>query len=98
MYQLWRYRLTPTNGKSMAYYINYYFRELEVEGNFVSGFFDSPDSKASCNFLYDLQTEEYEIWNCSKPKNELLPIPFYWLNKRIKENGYLRKIESKISY
>ena len=82
----------------MAIYINYYFRELEVEGTMVSGIFDSPDVQASCNFLYDLETREYEIWNCSKSEDELLPLPFHWLNRKLEENGYLRSCESKISY
>lgn len=82
----------------MALYINFYFRELEVSDNIVKGIFDSPDSQALCNFQYNLKTEEYEIWNCSKPKEELLPIPFYWLNKKLEENGLLRRCESKISY
>lgn len=82
----------------MTIHINYYFRELEVAGNIVYGIFDSPDSKVSCNFLYDLETREYEIWNCTKTEDELLPIPFHWLNKKLKERGYLRSNESKISY
>lgn len=82
----------------MALYINFYFRELEVDGDKVSGFFDSPDVESSCNFIYDLKTKEYDIWNCSKPEDELVPLPFYWLDMKLEENGYLRNRESKISY
>lgn len=82
----------------MALYINYYFRDLEVSGDIVNGIFDSPDSQSLCDFRYNLKTGEYEIWNCSKPKDKLLPIPFYWLNKKLEENGVLRTCESKISY
>ncbi|MCQ2561031.1 MAG: hypothetical protein MJ186_03190 [Clostridia bacterium] len=82
----------------MAVYLNFYFRELEVDGTMVQGIFDSPEDQASCNFLYDLETRDYEIWNCSKPEDELLPLPFNWLNIKFKENGCLRKNEGKISY
>ena len=82
----------------MALYINYYFRELVVDGDKVYGLFDSPDSQASCNFIYDLKTKEYEIWNCSKPEDELVPLPFHWLDMKLEENGYLRSCECKISY
>lgn len=82
----------------MALYINYYFKELKLEGTMVQGIFDAPDSEAYCNFRYDLETRKYEIWNCNKSEDELLPLPFYWLNMKFEENGYLRSCESKISY
>lgn len=78
-------------------YINYYFRELKMNGNVVSGIFDAPDSEVNCKFRYNIETHQFEIWDYNKPKEEILPIPFYWLNMKLEENGVLENTEYKIS-
>lgn len=82
----------------MALYINFYFRNLIQNENVVEGIFDAPDSEAFCRFRYDLNTQKYEIWDNNKPEEDLLPIPFWWLEKKINENGKLKESECKISY
>lgn len=50
-------------------------------------------------FLYDRKAQDLiDIWNNSKPVDEILPIPIWWLGRRLEENGELRKNEIKISY
>lgn len=34
----------------MQVYINFYFRELEMDGDVVFGIFDAPDSDVICRF------------------------------------------------
>lgn len=82
----------------MNVYINFYFRELEMNENIVEGIFDSPDNDVKCRFRYNIETKEYDILESNRPEKEIIPIPFYWLNIKLKENGLLNKIESKISY
>lgn len=82
----------------MKVYINFYFRELEMYGDVVFGIFDAPDSDVNCRFRYNMETQEYHIWDSNRPEEEIIPIPFYWLDKKLKENGVLKNTESKISY
>lgn len=85
--------------KMGSYYINFYFKNIEYDEGFYGGEFSSPDSDVHCEFLYDRATKEFiDIWNNSKPVDEILPIPIWWLDKKLEENGELRKNESKISY
>ena len=42
--------------------------------------------------------EIIEIWNNSKPIEDTLPLPIWWLDKKLNENGILQKNECKISY
>lgn len=82
----------------MKVYINFYFKNLMQDGDCVTGKFESPDVDVYCDFVYNISTKEYEISNHSMPKEEILPLPFYWLDKKLKEHGVLRQNESKISY
>lgn len=83
----------------MGYYINFYFKYIEYDNGFYGGIFSSPDSEVYCEFLYDREKEEFvDIWNNSKPVEDILPIPIWWLDKKLEENGKLNKNESKISY
>ena len=82
-----------------GFYINFYFKNLEYDESFYGGVFSSPDSDVYCEFLYDRATGEFiDIWNNSKPIEEVLPIPIGWLDRRLEQNGKLNKNESKISY
>lgn len=82
----------------MAYYINFYFKELEYTEDFYTGIFSAPDYDVYCEFLYDRKNDTIDIWNNNKPVDEILPIPVYWLDRRLEENGILRENENKISY
>ena len=82
----------------MSAYINYYFKNLKLNGDGVTGRFESPDLDVYCDFAYNISTKEYEISNPSMPAEKIIPIPFYWLDMKLSENGTLRENESKISY
>ena len=82
----------------MKAYINFYFKNIVQDGDWVVGKFESPDSAVFCDFRYNLFTKEYEISNPSMPKEDILPLPFYWLDMKLEENGVLKENESKISY
>lgn len=80
-------------------YINFYFKNIEYDDGFYGGVFSSPDSDVYYEFLYDREKKEFvEIWNNSKPVEEILPIPIWWLDKKLDENGKLNINECKISY
>ena len=79
-------------------YINFCFRELEMDGDAVFGIFDAPDLDVNCRFQYNIATHVYHLWNSNKPEEEIVPIPFYWLDMKLEENGVLMKTERKISY
>ena len=82
----------------MKVYINFYFKNIVQDGDLVTGKFEAPDVDVYCDFAYNTSTKEYEISNNNLPKEEILPLPFYWLNIKLSENGFLRQNESKISY
>lgn len=82
----------------MIVYINFYFKNIIQDGDLVIGKFESPDVDVYCDFVYNISTKEYEVSNCSMPKEEIPPLPFYWLDIKLKENGVLRQTEAKISY
>ena len=81
------------------YDINYYFKNIEYDDGFYGGEFSSPDSDVYCKFLYDRKTKAFiEIWDNSKPIEDIMPIPKWWLDRRLEKNGSLRQNECKISY
>ena len=79
-------------------YINFYFKELVHEGNTVSGLFLSPDNGISCRFNWNMLNDTCEICDNTKPIDEIMPLPLWWLRKKLNENGCLKENESKISY
>ena len=79
-------------------YINFYFRDLIFDNNYYMGVFSSPDDKIFCRFIYNRKTGVCEIWDNSQPAEDILPLPIYWLDKKMRENGKLKSVESKISY
>ena len=94
-----RHSLLSEVEEMSGFYINFYFKNIEYDDGFYGGEFSSPDSDVYCKFLYDRKTQEFiDIWNNSKPIDDILPIPIWWLDMRLEENGELRKNESKISY
>ena len=79
-------------------YVNYYFNHLTYDDNYFSGSFSAPDSDISCEFRYNRKTEQTEIWNNNKPEEMILPLPVWWLEKKLRDHGKLNKHEHKISY
>ena len=57
-----------------------------------------PDANVRCNFVYNRITKEVDITNNNVLIEKILPIPIYWLDKKLKENGMLKPKESKICY
>lgn len=46
----------------------------------------------AASFLYDRNTGEFiDIWNNSKPVEDILPLSIWWLDKKHIENGMLQK-------
>ena len=82
----------------MKIYINFYFKNIEKEGDLVTGKFESLDNDVRCDFIYNISTKEYEILNHNKSKEEILPLPFYWLDMKLEENGTLKQIEGRVCY
>ena len=81
-----------------AYYINYYFHNIEYDGGFYGGEFSAPDYGVYCKFLYDRATKEFiDIWDNTQPIDEILPIPIWRLDNKLKKNGKLGKHEGKES-
>lgn len=79
-------------------YINFTFENLEYDKYSFRGTFKATDLGICCDFKYNRNTEEIQIWNSTKRKIEILPIPFWWLEEKLKENGKLEKTESRICY
>jgi len=82
----------------MANYINFYFRELQYDNDYIAGTFLAPDYGVKCDFIYNRQNSAIEIYNSSKPENEVLPLPIWWLNLKLNTTGKLNRSESKQSY
>ena len=73
--------------------------KFAVGGNYNSTHdIESPDENAFCDFTYNIKTKEYEVSNCNKSEEEILPLPLYWLDIKLEQNGSLKSQESKISY
>ena len=83
----------------MIHYINFFFNNIEYDENYYHAEFSSPDVNVHCNFRYNRKTKCCEeIWNYNRPPEEIEPIPVWWLEKKMQENGKLYRCESKISY
>ena len=82
----------------MAYYINYYFKDLIYDNDYYLGAFSAPDNDVFCEFEYNRHTKQFRIWNNNRSIEEIMPIPIWWLNRKLEQNGHLRSNENKISY
>lgn len=82
----------------MAYYINYYFKDLIYDDDYYLGTFSAPDNDVFCEFEYNRHTKQFCIWNNNRSIEEIMPIPIWWLDRKLEQNGHLRSNESKISY
>ncbi len=81
-----------------GHYINFGFKNIEYDNEAYCGVFEAGDFGVYCEFFYDRKTKEFEVWNNSVPVEEILPIPIWWLDHKLKENGKLRKNEACICY
>lgn len=82
----------------MAHYINFYFKNLIYDDDYYLGMFTSPDDKIFCEFEYNRHTKETKIWSNNRSVEEIMPIPIWWLDRKLEQNGFLQSSESKISY
>ena len=80
------------------HYINFYFKELEYDDEIIMGEFEAPDSDVYCRFILYRDNNTYDVFDNNKPVDDIVPIPFYWILRKLEENGNLRKTEAKISY
>ena len=82
----------------MHHYINFYFRNIKYDESHYEGLFECPDLKLSCEFDYDRRSKMVKIWNNTHSEEEILPLPIWWLDMKLEENGKLNSMEAKISY
>lgn len=82
----------------MAHYINFYFKDLIYDDDYYLGRFLAPDNKVFCEFEYNRRTRDVIILNNNLSVEEIMPIPIWWLDRKLEKNGRLRSTESKISY
>ena len=81
-----------------GFYINFRFKNLIYDDDFICGAFEACDENVYCEFEYNRHTEETKIWNNNQPVESITPIPIWWLKWKLKETGKLDDVESKISY
>ena len=84
--------------KKMNVYINFCFKNIEYDDDFIRGKFEASDSDVYCEFEYNRNTEKVRIWNSNQPIKNVVPLPIWWLQYKLKENGKLNSEEWKISY
>lgn len=81
-----------------GYYLNFYFKKIEYDDQAYCGIFEASSYGVYCEFFYDRETKDIEVWNNSVPVEDILPIPIWWLDSKLEENGILRKNEARICY
>ncbi len=89
---------TKRSVQSKVLYINFYFTNLQYDDDMIMGDFLSRDSDVQCRFIYNRRTEKVEVFENNKPLEDILPLPIWWLNLKLEENGKLNETEAKISY
>ena len=82
----------------MARYSNFYFSNLIYDEDFYLGTFISRDDNVICDFEYNRHTKHFRIWNNNQPIDEIMPIPVWWLDRKLEQNGELKANESRICY
>ena len=80
------------------HYINFYFKKLVYDEETIIGVFISKDDDITCSFSYNRKTRQCDILDNNKPVEDIVPLPVYWLERRLDEKGHLNESESKISY
>lgn len=80
------------------HYINFRFRQLSYDDACYTGIFEAEDDGVFCCFRYDRQTGETVLTECSRPAEEILPLPIRWLDRRLAENGTLRETEARVCF
>ena len=56
------------------------------------------DSETECRFIYDRITKEVIIGDNNKPAEEILPIPVWWLDRKLSENEKRNEHERRICW
>ena len=79
-------------------YINFCFKNIEYDDQVYCGIFEARDYGVYCEFFYDRKTKDIDVWNNNVPVEEILPIPVWWLERKLKENGKLKKLEARTCY
>lgn len=79
-------------------HLNYYFENLAVEGNVITGKFLNRDMDIECRFRWTIGELDCEVWDNNQPVEEIKPIPVWWLQSKLEENGELKSSESRICY
>ncbi len=74
----------------MAYYMNFYFKEIMYDDREIMGLFLSRDDDVSCRFVYNRISEEITIWDNNKPIEEMTPIPIDFLLYKLAKGEVLR--------
>lgn len=77
------------------HYINYCFKNIQYDDNIYMGTFISTDYDVICNFIYNRQTKEIEIFDNNKPIEDISPLPIHWLDWELEKNGKLKTNEYK---
>ena len=63
----------------MAFYINFYFKNLLYDDDYYLGTFSAPDNDVVCEFEYNRHTKQFRIWNNNQPIDEIMPIPVLFM-------------------
>lgn len=79
-------------------YINFCFKNLIYDDTCFCGEFSAIDSNVFCKFIFNRKTEEFDIWDNNKSICEILPLPIWWLEKKLLENGKLKDTECRICH
>ena len=76
-------------GLRMMLYINFYFENITYDDDCYGGRFRSPDDDVICDFIYNRNTGDCAISNSNKLSADILPLPIWWLDSKLRNNGHL---------
>lgn len=93
-----RERANRSNPIRRRSYVNFYFSKLLYDENSFVGEFLAPAAEIYCEFAYDRNSGQCEIWNNSVPVEEILPLPIWWLDLKLRERGSLNESESRVCF
>lgn len=81
-----------------AFYINFSFSEIIWTEMSYEGKFEASDNDVSCRFHYSRKTRDIELWDVEAPDDRVLPLPIFWLDRRLKETGNLDGIVARVCF
>ena len=76
-------------------YKNFRFKNLKHNDSVVSGSFESADLDVYCDFIFYMNDMTIDVFNNNKPVDEIMPLPVWWLIRKLRENGELKESESR---